>query len=208
MRIAWLMLALSACDPPGARVESSRPPGGAAALEVRLGGALLSVDGALGRDGSDLIVHGRINRPLTAGQAVARDGPDGALLMPTTHTFVVRWPQGELGALVAGKPRLVELDFKATLREPALLSARLIFGLRLEADGVDVPIVRDGDGYRAGHDALGGDELLAHVGGEPLALVRETDDGTVKVLQASVVGSLEKLGLAVGDPRSVWAGMD
>src|SRR5581483_3424839 len=203
MRGVWLVLVLEGCDG-AAQVEVARAThGGDAALELRLGTTSVSIEGAFARDGEDLNLPAHTNRTLAGGQALARDGPDGALDLTTSHAFVLRWPDGELGVLAEGTPRLVELDFRPTARAPPRYGLRLVFGLRLEADGLDAPLARDGGGYVIGGQSIAAGDVWAHVGGEPLALVRTSADGTVAVVEARVVLAVERLGLCEGDPRSV-----
>lgn len=209
MRAVWMVVLLSGCDGP-ARVDVERSDG--SAIEARLGTARVSVDGALARDGGDLILRGRTNRTLAGGRALARDGPDGALApdgaleRTTSHAFVLRWPDGELAALADGAARLAELDFRRTARAPPVFALRVVCGVRLVADGLDAPLVRDGDHYLIDGDGepIAAGDVWAHAGGEPLALVRTAPDGTVAVVQASVVLAVEQLALGEGDPRSVF----
>jgi hypothetical protein len=201
MRRLWIAVLLSGCDGQ-ARVEVERTDG--STLMAQLAATRVSIDGELARDGDDLILRGHTNRALTGGRALARDGPDGALETTTSHAFVLRWPDGELGALADGEVRLAELDFRSTARAPPTYALRLICGLRLITDGLDAPLLREGDDYVIGGHPIAATEVWAHVDADPLALVRTAADGTVSVVQARVVVAVDRMALGEGDPRSVF----
>jgi hypothetical protein len=198
MRIAWLVLALIGCDAPLDRVEVVQSDGAVGALSAKLGKNELTLDGALSRDGPELIVRAHLNHALDGGAVLARDGPDGAFVATTSRSFVLRWPDGEVERLLA-QPRFVELDVRASKSGPTTLGARLVFGLRVEDAS---------SGARLDPALLASDVLDAALGGDAIDVALAGDGGTVTLLGVRVIGALERLALGEGDPRRIWPGMD